>query len=222
MQPIEASTLSRAQFRDHIEKDASILHIGTHGMIDLENPLLSSISIGEEFRVLDMSQIQSKASLIVFAACLSGLGKTTTGSDVLGFSHLVLGTGCQAYVGTLFEVNDFASMILMTLFYRNIKTRPALSLVEALQHAQVELLTFDVEKGTKFIDDILDMWNTASSAGSSGDKCPADIVPEGEFLLTLQKMMLPQLDWTSPYFWAPFVMVGYGGLRFSPGSEPAF
>lgn len=192
-------------------------------MIDLENPLLSSISIGEDFRVLDMSQIQSRANLLVFAACLSGLGRATTGSDILGFTHVVLGTGCQAYIGALFEVSDFASMVLMTLFYRNIKNDPGLSLVEALRRAQVEFLQFDAEKATRFIDGLLDTWKIKSPTTTpNGGKNPADIVPEGEYLLTLQKLLLPQLDWTSPYFWASFVLIGYGDFRFCPDSEPAF
>jgi CHAT domain-containing protein len=191
-------------------------------MVDLENPLLSSISIGEDFRVLDMSQIQSKANLLVFAACLSGLGRATIGSDVLGFTHVVLGTGCQAYIGTLFEVSDFASMVLMTLFYRNIKNDPSLSLVEALRRAQVEFLQFDTDKATRFIDNLLDTWNMKSTTAPDGVRNPADIVPEGEYLLTLQKMLLPQLDWTSPYFWAPFVLMGYGDFCFCPDAEPAF
>ncbi|KAH8697807.1 CHAT domain-containing protein [Talaromyces proteolyticus] len=220
--PIEASTLTRGQFRDHIEEHTSVLHIGTHGVVDLENPLLSSISIGEDFRVIDMSQIQTKANLLVFAACLSGLGRAV-GNDVLGFTHVVLGTGCQAYIGTLFEVSDFASMVLMTLFYRNLKSNPSLSLAEGLRNAQVEFLQFDNEKATEFIDSLLDLWNLPTEKTETDDeiKSPTDIVPEGKYLLTLQKMLLPQLDWTSPFFWAPYVLIGYGDFSFFRGPEIA-
>ncbi|EEA20085.1 hypothetical protein EYB25_007618 [Talaromyces marneffei] len=215
--PIEASNLSRAQFRDHIQGHTSILHIGTHGTVNAGSPLLSSISIGEDFRVIDMSPIQSRANLIVFAACLSGLGRATAGNDVLGFTHVVLGTGCQAYIGTLFEISDFASMILMTLFYRQIKDTLGLSLAEALRRAQVEFLHFDDEKATAFLDQLLEAWD-ATSMTESGIKSPEDFVPDGKYLLTLQKMMLPQIDWTSPIFWASFALMGYGDFCFSyPG-----
>lgn len=91
--PIEASKLSRNDFRKYVEDGSLIMHIGTHGDIDHRNPLLSSISIGEgqDFRVADMSTIRSRVNLLVFAACLSGLGRATIGSDVLGFSHVTLG-----------------------------------------------------------------------------------------------------------------------------------
>ncbi|RAO65939.1 uncharacterized protein BHQ10_001951 [Talaromyces amestolkiae] len=212
--PIEASNLSRAQFRDHIQGHNSILHIGTHGTVNAGSPLLSSISIGEDFRVIDMSPIQSRANLIVFAACLSGLGKATAGNDVLGFTHVVLGTGCQAYIGTLFEISDFASMVLMTLFYRQIKDAPGLSLAESLRRAQVEFLHFDNEKATAFLDKLLEAWD-ATSVTDSGSKSPEEFVPDGRYLLTLQKMMLPQIDWTSPIFWASFALMGYGDFCFS-------
>ncbi|EED24579.1 conserved hypothetical protein [Talaromyces stipitatus ATCC 10500] len=216
--PIEASNLSRAQFRDYIQGQTSILHIGTHGTVNHGSPLLSSISIGEDFRVIDMSPIQSRANLIVFAACLSGLGRATAGNDVLGFTHVVLGTGCQAYIGTLFEVSDFASMVLMTLFYRQIKETPSLSLAEALRNAQVEFMHFDTEQATAFLDRLLEAWDAISSemsASTGAVKSPEEFVPDGRYLLTLQKMMLPQIDWTSPIFWASFALMGYGDFCFS-------
>lgn len=178
------------------------------------NPLLSSISIGEEFRVIDMSPIRSRANLIVFAACLSGLGKATAGNDVLGFTHVVLGTGCQAYIGTLFEVDDFESMILMILFYRQIKKKPNLSLAEALRRAQMQFLDFDVEKASAFLDHLLEVWD-AASAEASGGKSPEQFVPDGRALLSWRKMMLPRIDWSSPIFWASFTLMGYGDFRFT-------
>jgi CHAT domain-containing protein/tetratricopeptide (TPR) repeat protein len=213
--PIEASNLTRAEFRDYIKGQASVLHIGTHGNVDHRNPLLSSISIGEDFRVLDMSQIQSNANLLVFAACLSGLGKATIGNDVLGFTHVVLGTGCQAYIGTLWEVSDFASMLLMTIFYRNLKNKPGIPLAEALRRAQIELYQLDTQQAEKFLDEVLEMWNKQKEGGH---RSPTDIVPDGEYVLELQKILLPDLDWTSPFFWAPFVLIGYGDFRFGGNS----
>src|SRR4051812_36474563 len=88
--PIEVSTLTRQSFRQHVEGESPILHIGTHGDLNHRNPLLSSISIGhgQDFRVLDMSAVRSNVILLVFAACLSGLGKATISS---------VSTGCQTY-----------------------------------------------------------------------------------------------------------------------------
>ncbi|KAJ5723747.1 hypothetical protein N7488_001782 [Penicillium malachiteum] len=215
--PIEASQMTRKDFQHYIEGGTLIMHIGTHGDINPRNPLLSSISIGQgqEFRVVDMSAIQSNVNLLVFAACLSGFGKATLGSEVLGFSHVVLSTGCQAYIGSLWKVSDFASMLIMTLFYRHLKASPHRSVATAMRAAQMDLLQLDSDKADILIDQMVENWNSPGSAGLR----PAEFVPDAEYVLLTLKMILVQLDWTSPFFWAPFTLVGYGGFRFL--HEPA-
>ncbi|CAL5870758.1 uncharacterized protein PFLUO_LOCUS4998 [Penicillium psychrofluorescens] len=210
--PIEASQVTRKEFRQHVEGESLIMHIGTHGDINYRNPLLSSISIGQgqEFRVVDMSTIRSNVNLLVFAACLSGLGKATIGNEVLGFSHVVLSTGCQAYIGSLWKVSDFGSMLIMTLFYQHLKHQPHLSVAEVMRAAQMDLLQLDTNKASALLDSMVKNWI------SSGDneQSPAEFVPDAEFLFLTLKMILDQLDWSSPFYWAPFTLVGYGGFHF--------
>ncbi|KAJ5665315.1 uncharacterized protein N7477_007763 [Penicillium maclennaniae] len=210
--PIEASHLSRKDFRQYVEGGSLIMHIGTHGDIDPQNPLLSSISIGEgqEFRVADMLAIRSRVNLLVFAACLSGFGKATRGSDVLGFSHVVLSTGCQAYIGSLWKVSDFGSMVIMTLFYGHLKRNPHLAVADVMRMAQLDLLKLDGDTAGTLLDDMLQGWGVATRESHS----PTEFVPDAEFLLFTLKMILNQLDWNSPFYWAPFTLVGYGGFRF--------
>lgn len=210
--PVEASQMTREDFREYVKGGSLIMHIGTHGDINHRNPLLSSISIGDgqEFRVIDMSAIRSNVNLLVFAACLSGLGKTSFGNEVLGFSHVVLSTGCQAYIGSLWKVSDFGSMLIMTLFYRHLRNMPHLPVAELMRKAQIDLLQLDVEKAGKLLDWMLESWSSTEVEG----KRPADFVPDAEFLLITLKMIIDQLDWSSPFYWAPFALVGYGGFRF--------
>jgi CHAT domain-containing protein len=215
--PIEASTLTRQTFRQHIEGESPILHIGTHGDLNHRNPLLSSISIGhgQDFRVLDMSAVRSNVSLLVFAACLSGLGKASVGSEVLGFSHVVLSTGCQAYIGTLWKVSDFGSMMVMTMFYRLLNRKGFLSVAEVMREAQLKVLGLDAEKAGAILDDIVGDWSAPDLSG----RVPAEFVPDANFLLLTLKMILEQLDWSSPFYWAPFTLMGHGGFRFGGRSE---
>jgi Uncharacterized protein conserved in bacteria len=210
--PIEASHLSRKDFQQYVEGGSPVMHIGTHGDIDHRNPLLSSISIGngQEFRVADMSAIRSRVNLLVFAACLSGFGKATIGSDVLGFSHVVLSTGCQAYIGSLWKVSDFSSMVIMTLFYRHLKNKPHLAVADVMRLAQLEILRLESDTAETLLDGMLEGWGVSSKEGQS----PTEFVPDAEFLLSTLKMILNQLDWTSPFYWAPFTLVGYGGFKF--------
>lgn len=210
--PIEASNMSRENFREYVEGGSLIMHIGTHGDVNYRNPLLSSISIGhgQEFRVIDMSAIRSSVHLLVFAACLSGLGKATFSSEVLGFSHVVLSTGCQAYIGSLWKVSDFGSMLIMTLFYRHLRSMPHLPVAELMRKAQMDLLQLDGEKAGILLDGMLESWTSTEVEGPK----PAEFVPDAEFLFFLLKMTIDQLDWSSPFYWVPFTLVGYGGFRF--------
>ncbi|KAJ6033119.1 hypothetical protein N7444_010890 [Penicillium canescens] len=215
--PIEASTLTRQSFRQHVEGGSSILHIGTHGDLNHRNPLLSSISIGhgQDFRVLDMSAVRSNVSLLVFAACQSGLGKATVSSEVLGFSHVVLSTGCQAYIGTLWKVSDFGSMMVMTVFYRLLKRKTFLSVAEVMREAQLEVLGLDCEKAGALLDDIMGYRSSPDILG----RVPTAFVPDPEILLLTLKMILEQLDWPSPFYWAPFTLMLYGDFRFLGAEE---
>ncbi|KAJ5995255.1 hypothetical protein N7481_002232 [Penicillium waksmanii] len=218
--PIEASHLSRKDFQKYVEGGSRIMHVGTHGDINYRNPLLSSISIGhgQDFRVVDMSATRSRVNLLVFAACLSGFGKATIGSEVLGFSHVVLSTGCQAYMGSLWKVSDFGSMFLMTLFYRRLKSHPELAVGELVRQAQLDLFSMDGDRASVLLDEMVEPWETGSSreqGGSEGaEQSAAEFVPDAEFLVLTLRMILSQLDWTSPFYWAPFTLVGYGGFRF--------
>lgn len=213
--PIEASNLSRKDFKNYIEGGSRIMHVGTHGDINHRSPLLSSISIGhgQDFRVVDMSATRSTVNLLVFAACLSGFGKATIGSEVLGFSHVVLSTGCQAYMGSLWEVSDFGSMFLMTLFYKGLKESPDMTLAELSRQAQLRLMNMDGDKASALLDQMVEPWETLTSM-EQGAKSAVEFVPDAEFLLLTLRMILSQLDWTSPFYWAPFTLVGYGGFRF--------
>lgn len=131
------------------------------------------------------------------------LGKATISSEVLGFSHVVLSTGCQAYIGTLWKVSDFGSMMVMTVFYRLLKRKTFLSVAEVMREAQLEVLGLDCEKAGALLDDFMGDWSSPDILGRG----PA------EFLLLTLKMIREQLDRSSLLYWAPFTLMGL--WRFS-------
>lgn len=81
--------------------------------IDIDAPFLSSLSLKEKFKVLDLLAVQREVKVVVFTACLSGLGKATDRGDVLGFSHAVLMANANAYIGALWPNNDLVTLIHM-------------------------------------------------------------------------------------------------------------
>lgn len=55
-------------------------------------------------RVLELAELRSKDAIVIFAACVSRVGKETVGNDILRFSHTVLASGASSYLGGLWNV----------------------------------------------------------------------------------------------------------------------
>jgi CHAT domain-containing protein len=117
--PMEAASMDRTDFLSVMQRSQAI-HISTHGNLHKHSSWLSSISLQKIFRVLDMTDVVSETALCVFAAGFSGLGKTTTGNDIQGFSHAVLASGCKAFIGAFWKADDLSAFLLMLFFYRGL------------------------------------------------------------------------------------------------------
>ena len=199
-----------------IQEESDIIHIAAHGEFDTDSPALSFISLKQRLRVLDILQhhrghSQLSASLIVFAACLSGFGEVASGNDVLGFSHAVLETGCSAFLGSLWKVNDIASMLLMTQFYRLLHHNDKGASVAALfQKAQVALYEMGPEQRVEAISSILHEF----PAEELDDKKATQFVRGARRRLEDAAKAVRDLDFQHPVFYASFVLVGFGSLVF--------
>ena len=79
-----------------------------------------------------------------------------------------------------------------------------------MRAAQIGVLQMNSEKADRFLEDMLQNW----ASSDRDDRSPAEFVPDAEFLLMTLRMILDQLDWSSPFYWAPFTLVGYGGFQF--------
>ena len=153
---------------------------------------------------------QHTASLIVFAACLSGIGLGTQGNDVLGFTHTVLEGGCSAYLGALWKVDDRASMLLMCVFYRLLREESGLSVARLWQEAQKVLFGMDRNGGKKLIGGLVEGLEAAEKEG----RRPEVFVKKWREQLRKVELALEDgaLDFTHPFFVGPFLVVGFGGI----------
>ncbi|EXJ72937.1 uncharacterized protein A1O5_04086 [Cladophialophora psammophila CBS 110553] len=148
--PLAAKAVDESKFACEYKK-ATIVHIGTHGHQPPLSPWQSYLSLANQFRVMELAKLKTHASLVVFCACLSGLGKVTNGNDVLGFSHAVLQSGAQVYMGALWKVGQVETLRLMTLFYRRIATQEnGISIAKAWQYAQITLYNMTKEEDLNF------------------------------------------------------------------------
>jgi CHAT domain-containing protein len=192
-----------------------VLHISSHGTYNALSPWMSYLSLKDKVRAVDMmspspSSSQHHIALVVFAACLSGMGHGTLGNDVLGFAHVVLEAGCAAYLGALWKVNDGASILLMCLFYRFMRDRPGLSVARLWQEAQKFLHGMDKENGRKLVVGLMDEMEMAEKKGHEPDLFVKKWRSQLEKLGGALESGI--LDFKHPFFVGAFVVVGFGGM----------
>lgn len=139
----ENAMATKTSFKKRSGKGDYILHISTHGFFNdrtsLSNSMLSSglffagannywcdnyaqIGKGKEDGILRSAEIAninlSGCSLVVLSACETGLGFSDSGEGVYGLQRAFKLAGAKKILMSLWEVDDRATTILMTNFYR--------------------------------------------------------------------------------------------------------
>ena len=125
-----------------------IVHLATHGIMNLSHPELSGVllsMIDERGKptngFLGLSEIYNlnlPADLIVLSACETGIGKEIRGEGLIALTRGFMHAGAERVVASLWKVDDQATAILMGEFYRQMfenNLKPA----NALRVAQLKL-----------------------------------------------------------------------------------
>jgi CHAT domain-containing protein len=198
--PFLAGENNRKQFQDWVATTRS-LHLCAHSTFDTKDPARSGIQLfNDPLTIHDWRDLAIKADLVVFSSCLSSISKAFHSGSSFGFAHALLGTGTRAFIGSLWPVDDQATLLLMMMFYEQLrKFSPA----EALHNAQMMMrnLTEDV------VWDLVVMLQRELAHPKVGKfvdrhkywmRRLADLRAED-----LQKMREPRC-------WAAFVLTGYG------------
>lgn len=139
----ENAMATKTSFKKRSGKGDYILHISTHGFFNdstsLSNSMLSSglffagannywcdnyaqIGKGKDDGILRSAEIAninlSGCSLVILSACETGLGFSNSGEGVYGLQRAFKLAGAKKILMSLWEVDDRATTILMTNFYR--------------------------------------------------------------------------------------------------------
>ena len=123
----------------------NIIHLATHGIVNMHNPMRSMLSFGEgeqeqsSLYAYEVHNLSLQANLVVLSACETGFGKTVQGEGVSSLARAFLFAGTPSVVTTLWEVNDFTSAALIELFYNNLAQGQ--NKAEALQAAKLTFLS---------------------------------------------------------------------------------
>jgi CHAT domain-containing protein len=126
----------------------SIIHLATHGIVNMENPMRSSLSFAAldsknkepaALYAYEIHDLSINANLVVLSACETGSGKLARGEGVWSLARAFLSAGAPSVVTTLWEVDDFTSAALIETFYSNLAL--GMSKPVALQQAKLTFLS---------------------------------------------------------------------------------
>jgi CHAT domain-containing protein len=115
-----------------------IVHLATHGYFRQDNPLFSSIRLGDSHLSLyDIYHLQLPAELIVLSGCATGLNVVTPGDELIGLVRGLLQAGAQSLVLSLWDVHDESTKDFMIAFYSRLQRSEVKA--KAMQAAMIEV-----------------------------------------------------------------------------------
>ena len=122
------------------EKGAAsrFVHIATHGYFRQDNPMFSSISLGDtQLSLFDLYQLDLPCELVTLSGCGTGLNVVVGGDELLGLVRGLLYAGAQGVLVTLWDVNDESTAEFMKLFYQALRANR--NKAAAMQQAMAEI-----------------------------------------------------------------------------------
>jgi CHAT domain-containing protein len=114
------------------------IHIATHGYFRQDNPMFSSIRLGNsQLSLFDFYQLQFNAELVTLSGCGTGMNVVIGGDELIGLVRGLLYAGAQTLMVSLWEVHDQSTAEFMRDFYRIYKRIP--NKAQALREAIIML-----------------------------------------------------------------------------------
>ncbi len=175
-----------------------IIHFASHAELSEEDPLSSAILLAKEgkedgrLEVREIFEMNLNANLVVLSACETGLGKLSSGDELVGLTRAFIYAGTPSVMASLWKVEDSSTAALMASFYKNLRT---MTKVEALREAQLQLIRGEGSS------DLLAR-RGVGGIGKLGE------VPQTKSLSS--ESVTASVSTSHPYFWAPFILVGDG------------
>ena len=118
--------------------ESRYIHIATHGYFRQDNPMFSSIRLGNSLLSLfDLYQLQFNAELVTLSGCGTGMNVVIGGDELIGLVRGLLYAGAQTLMVSLWEVHDQSTAEFMGDFYRNYKAQA--NKANALRQAVMKL-----------------------------------------------------------------------------------
>ena len=86
---------------------ADVVHLACHGRFSRENPMFSSLLLGDgPMFVYDLERIDPPPKVVVLSACHAGVHATPTGREILGLTASLLAMGPRAVIAATVPIPD--------------------------------------------------------------------------------------------------------------------
>jgi len=132
----ERATVSALQ---EFAPGVDILHLACHGQFRPDNPLFSSLRLGDGWlTVRDTYNLDLRCGLAALSACETGVNEVAPGNELIGLARGFFSAGAPTLLLSLWTVDDEATAELMVSFYKLLLTGHAPA--AALRAAQLQLL----------------------------------------------------------------------------------
>lgn len=101
---------------------ASVAHIASHATFRVDNPMFSSLRLGDgDLNVYDIERLETPPERVVLSACDSGYSDARSGEELAGLTSALLSMGTRSVVASIGLVPDsVATSRLMVEFHRRL------------------------------------------------------------------------------------------------------
>src|SRR5918998_984984 len=115
-----------------------VLHLACHGMFRVDNPMFSSLKVGDGWLAAsDVMRLDLAGALVTLSACESGRNEVFAGDELMGLTRAFLGAGATTLVASLWLVQDETTAELMENWYEHLSE--GVGRTTALRNAQLAL-----------------------------------------------------------------------------------
>lgn len=126
VKPLIGREASETALRQSVGTGVDVLHLATHALYDPFTPLQSALILtdGKKPASLTAGRLFEKpipAHLVIMSACETGMGQVIAGDDILGLTRSFYLGGAGTILGSLWPVDDEATLQFMEIFHAKSK-----------------------------------------------------------------------------------------------------